>query len=449
MPPTKITNFSPGRILLASFIFVISVGAFLLSLPQARLVNISILDIFFTSASATCVTGLIVVPISYFSFFGKCIILSLIQIGGLGLITLSFFFISLFLNLGMATKLMAGQILDFHFWGKIKGFLILIIGITFSIELIGTICLYFPFRETLPADKAIFYAVFHSISAFCNAGICLYDNNMINFINYPFTLMTLSVLVFAGGIGFIVWYEIASYIRTLIRPLNKEKKIYAFSLHTKLVLSVSTALIIFGTIFIWCIEKYNIFQKTNLITSITNSIFMSSTIRCAGFFTFKIGEASLATILIFLILMFIGASPNSAGSGIKTTTFILFIATVISIAKGRDVIEISGRTIPIDQIYKGITIIALASTWIIGTTFMLLLTDQKFSFIQILFETISAFSTTGLSTGITPYMSFYGKILLIITMIVGRIGSLTLILALQKHKTTHLYRYPEERILIG
>jgi trk system potassium uptake protein len=449
MPAPKTKQFSPGRILLISFAVIILVGTTLLSMPQARVVDISFIDLLFTSASATCVTGLTIVPISYFTFFGKCIILGLIQVGGLGLMTLSFFFVSLFLNLGMATKFMAGQILEFEFWGKVRNFLIMIIGVTFGIELIGALLLYLPFRQNLGPEQAMFAAIFHSISAFCNAGICLYENNVMYYSQHSFLLLVISVLVFAGGIGFIVWYELANFFKSCIKKLQGEEKVFHFSLHTKIVLITSVSLILIGTFFIWGIEQHNTLKGMDTIKGFINSFFISTTLRSAGFSTFRVDEASLATLLIFLILMFIGGSPSSAAGGIKTTTFVLFLATVTSMAKGKSVIEIGGRTIPIDQIYKATVIIASATAWVFITTFILLLTDQSFSFIQILFESISAFTTVGLSTGITPHLSAYGKTLLLISMIVGRIGSLTLVLAIRRQKEKDLYRYPEERIILG
>ncbi len=442
----KIIHFSPGRILLASFIFVIAVGAILLSLPQATVTPLSLTDIIFTSTSVTCVTGLLTVPISYFTFFGKCVILCLIQIGGLGLMTLSFFLISLFLNLGMATKLMAGQILDFEFWGQVKNFLALIIGITFFMEIFGAILLYFPFSQMFDTQHAIFYAIFHSISSFCNAGVCLFDNNMANFIESPFPLIVTSGLVFAGGIGFIVWYEL---LRLFQKIVIKKEKVYNVSIHTKIVISVSIILIVFGALLIWGIEKDNTLKGLGTATGIINSFFISSTIRSAGFSTFAINQTSLATMLIFLVLIFIGASPTSAGGGIKVTTLAIFLAYISSIIKGKRSTEIMGRTVATDQIKKSIAIIALSIGWVIFSTFILLLMEPGFTFIQMLFEAASAFTTVGLSTGVTPFVSKYGKLLLMISMIAGRIGTLTLVLALRKGTEKDLYRYPEERMVIG
>jgi len=440
------SNISPGRILLSSFIFVISIGTLLLSLPQAKVIDIPFLDILFTATSSTCVTGLHVVPLSCFTLFGQCVILSLIQIGGLGLMTLSFFLISLIMNLKLVTKLLAGQILEFEFYGKIKTFLTLIMAMTFVSEIIGTIVLYFPLRQFFAPKKAFFYALFHSISAFCNSGTSPLANNLEPYINQPFILLPIAMLIFAGGLGFIVWYEIANFLRSLFK---KPYERFYLSLHTKIVLATSLILIFLGGIFFFILELNHSLRSCGFFDKIVNSIFMSVTTRTAGFSSINIAQLSLPILLIFLILMFVGTSPNSTGGGIKTTTFTLFLATIITIIRNRSSIEIGNRTIPADQIYKTTAIVSLGLIWLITTTFILLITEKTFSFIQIFFEATSAFATAGLSTGITPYLSSTGKFLLMISMLFGRIGSLTLVLALRRKKEPQLYRYPEERIVIG
>ncbi|MCK4651236.1 hypothetical protein KAT08_03640 [Candidatus Babeliales bacterium] len=449
MPTAKIKNISPARILIGSFLFVIAIGTILLSLPQARIVNISFIDLLFTAASSTCVTGLQVVPMSYFTFFGQCVVLSLIQIGGLGLMTLSFFLVSLIMNLRFITKLVAVQLLEFEFYNKIKTFLSLIIGLTFLSELIGAVALYFPLSKIFSTKQAIFHAVFHSISAFCNAGTCLLDNSMSSYIRNASVLIPMSTLIFFGGIGFIVWYEIGTHILNRIKKTKTETKKLKFSLHTKIVLSTSFILILIGGIFFMFLEKNNALGNLGAFHKIINSIFMSVTTRTAGFSTTNVAHLSIPTLFIFIILMFIGTSPTSTGSGIKTTTFALFILTIVSFAKNKSSIEIFGRKIPASQIYKTTVVVALALCWIGIATFFLLITDSNFSFIQILFESVSAFSTSGLSTGITPYLSQAGKTLLVVTMLTGRIGSLTLVLALTTRKEEQLYSYPEERVVIG
>jgi trk system potassium uptake protein TrkH len=452
MRTKKIANMSPGRILLGSFLLVITIGTILLSLPQARLIDISFIDLLFTATSATCVTGLQVVPMSYFTTFGQCIVLALIQIGGLGLMTLSFFLISLIMNLRLITKLVAGQILEFELYGKIKTFLSLIIGITFLSELAGAITLYFPFSKIFSTKQAIFHSIFHSISAFCNAGTCLLESNMTSYIKQPAILIPISMLIFLGGIGFIVWYEIGNHLFNKMkrnRQEGGEPKKVTYSLHTRIVLLTSVILIVLGALFFLLLERNNTLQELTTFEKIINSFFMSITTRTAGFNTANVAHMALPTLFIFIILMFVGTSPNSTGSGIKTTTFTIFLSSIASFAKNKSSVEILGRKIPSNQIYKTTVIVALALSWIGITTFALLLTDKGFSFIQILFESVSAFSTSGLSTGITPYLSQLGKASLIITMIIGRIGSLTLVLALTTKKEVQLYSYPEERVIIG
>ena len=356
------------------------------------------------------------------------------------------------MNLRLITKLVAGQILEFEFYGKIKTFLSLIIGMTFLSELIGAIALYIPLSKVFPAKQAIFHSVFHSISAFCNAGTCLLESNMTSYIKQPAVLIPVSALIFLGGIGFVVWYEIGNHVFTKVKRKkeeNEEPKKVTFSLHTRIVLLTSALLIVLGALFFLILERNNTLQGLSTIEKIVNSFFMSITTRTAGFNTANVAHMALPTLFIFIILMFVGTSPNSTGSGIKTTTFTIFLSTIASFAKNKSSVEILGRKIPPSQIYKTTVIVALALCWIGITTFALLLTDKGFSFIQILFESVSAFSTSGLSTGITPYLSQLGKTFLVITMIIGRIGSLTLVLALTAKKEVQLYSYPEERVIIG
>ena len=444
----RVLHLSPGRLILISFLFVICAGVGLLSLSCAQVSPIPLFDVLFTVTSSTCVTGLATVPISSYTIFGKCVILGLIQIGGLGLMTLSFFLMSLFLNFGMEAKFMAGQILEFEMWGKIRNFLGLIVGITFFTELIGAFFLYGTFRQTMGSDEAIFYALFHSVSSFCNAGISLYGDSLVSFNQHYSFLAVISFLSFAGGIGFFVWYELLNVFNRWIYP-PEHRKVHSFSLHTKIVLVASAFLVIFGAVLIWILERNHSLKDMSLLGGIVNSIFMSVTLRSTGFDTIHFAHAELPMIFITLFFIFIGASPCSTGSGIKTTTFVLFVATLSSIMQGKSVVEINGRTLPTDQVYKALAIISLGAVWICLTTFFLLLTDKNVGFIDLFFEAASAFCTSGLSTGITPQISQIGKSILMMSMIIGRIGSLTLVLALKRRQNKQLFRYPEERILIG
>ena len=450
MAGPKFLNLSPGRILLLSFLFVITAGAFLLSLPISRLVDIPLIDILFTSTSATCVTGLKIVPMSYFTFFGQTVILCLIQIGGLGLMTLSLFLVSLILNLSLITKLVAGRILDFEFSGKIKTFLKLIIGFTFVAEAIGAGLLYLDFRNIYPTGKAIFYSIFHSVSSFCNAGATLFEPGISEIAQNSFPLFTMAVLIFLGGIGFVVWFEVGNNLITVIKNWWKEEpKKITTSLHTKVVLISTAILISSGTILFFLLERTNTLNGFSWWHQVANSFFLSVSTRTAGFDTINFSQLGLPILLIFIILMFIGASSSSTGGGVKVTTFTLFVATIIAIVRNKETVELYGRSIPAEQIFKTTVIIALSLGWVGLTTFILLIIEPQFSFIQILFESVSAFSTTGFSTGITPFLSKFGKSILMFSMLLGRVGALTLVLALRKKEEKQLYKFPEERVLLG
>lgn len=450
MSALRILDISPARILIFSFLFVILAGTFLLYLPISRVVDMHLIDLFFTATTSTCVTGLFTVPMSYFSFFGQCVILVLIQIGGLGLMTLSIFLVSLVLNLSLTTKFLAGQILDFAFSGKLKTFLKTIIGFTIFTEGVGALILYKSFIKILPRDKAIFYSIFHSVSAFCNSGASLFEPGISNLAKDSLSLLTMAVLIFLGGIGFIVWYEAVSNLVNYIKNWwNEEPKKLTMSLHTKIVLITSSTLIFLGALLFFVLERTNTLSGLSTWHQIVNSIFISVTARTAGFENVDMSSLGLPILLILIILMFIGASSSSTGGGVKVTTFTVFVATIAATIRNKNNVEIFGRTISPEQIFKTTAIIALSLSFVLATTFILLITDPEFSFMQILFETVSAFATVGLSTGITPYFSIFGKIVLMLAMFLGRVGALTLVLALRKNQEPQLYKYPEERVLLG
>lgn len=446
----QIRRTSPARVLLSALGVIIAIGTALLSLPFAQHTSISFFEAFFTTVSTVCVTGLKVVPISSFSFIGQCIILLLMQIGGLGLMTFSFFIASLFLNLGMTSRLMAGQLVEFESWSKIKSFLSVIIFVTLGLESIGAGILYLSFRDLMATPQAVFYAVFHSVSAFCNAGITLFDNGMQAMSGNWSVLATLGGLVFAGGIGFMVWYEVANSFTHLYAWLRKRScPIFTFSLHTKLVLATSLLLIGMSTLVLWGIEHSHSLKGAGRAAGWINALFTSISMRSAGFMVLDINTMAPASLLLLMVLMVIGASPGSTGSGIKTTTFALFCASVRAIIADRDAVEINGRTIPNDQMQKVMAVLTIALSCVILTTFALLLLEPHMPLLPILLEAVSAFSTCGITTGITASLCLSSKLLLLATMIIGRVGLLTLVLSLRKQTQKHLYRYPEERVLLG
>ena len=451
MGSKRLSNFSPGQIVIFSILCTILIGTALLSLPAARTAPLSIIDLFFTATSATCVTGLFTISLDNFTLFGQCILLLLIQVGGLGLITLTLFIMSLFVNLGFATQLMAGQILEIEAWQNVKRMLFFIITLTLIIELCGALILLPTLIAHYPLEQAAFFSIFHSVSSFCNAGVSLfnystYKNLLIE--NYVVLGIT-ALLTFFGGLGFITWLEFFRYFRSL----NK-KKHYHFSLLTKIVLWGSLVLIIVPTVLIWILEHNNTLAHMGLFESWYNAACNAIALRSSGFLTVPVYHLNLATLLVIMAVAFIGAAPGSTGSGVRVSTFIIFLATIKAAIFGETRVNLQGRRIPKDQIYKAVALVSVGAFWIIGILFLLLITEKNADFLDMAFESVSAFANLGISTGITSLLSPLGKIFIIVTMIVGRIGSLTLILALRKTRlqeqlTKVQISYPEERIMLS
>lgn len=444
-----LAHFSPGKIIFASIALTIIGGALALALPIARTESIPFVDLLFTATSATCVTGLETVPLNSFTTVGHAIILALVQIGGLGLITLTTFLMSLFLNFGFATQLMAGKLLELESWTNIKRFLLFVVGITLTAEILGALSFFFVLRTQMPLDQAWFYAVFHSVCSFCNAGISLFGNDFENFINAPSMLITSSLLMVFGGLGFVTWREILNYIGSLSR-----RKRYTFSLHSRLVLLGTFFLVVGPALVIFLLEYKGAFAHLSLGHKIINSFFHTTAFRGGGFASVPIGALHSATLLIAMVLGFIGNAPGSTGSGIKITVLAIFLATIKASVAGKTSVDMQGRRINKDQIYKALAIVSLSVAWVLLSTFFLLIFESGTAFLALFFEAISAFATMGLSLGITPLLSVFGKFIIIASMIVGRIGSLTLILALRgltnrKKSEGSEFSYPEERVILS
>jgi trk system potassium uptake protein TrkH len=264
---------------------------------------------------------------------------------------------------------------------------------------------------------------------------------MMIFQKHPLFLLVTTALMFSGGMGFITWREIVYYIRSL-----RDKRKHHFSLHSKIVFSVAGIILVTGTLIYWFLERNNTLTMLSTPYALLNSFFNVASMRSTGFTTVIPTELNLATLLLIMLICFIGAAPGSTGSGIKTTCFAIFLAMIRAATQGRTSVELKGRRIPRDQVYKALSI---SIGWILLATFILLITEKGGDFLDILFEVISAFATLGLSLGITPFLSQTGKIVIIITMIIGRIGSMTVILALRRQKEPHEYEYPEERVLLS
>jgi len=450
-------RLKPPHIVIFSFLITILIGATLLSLPQSSASNtsIGIVDAFFTATSATCVTGLIVKDTgAAFSRFGQLVILFLLQIGGLGIMTLSTFFaILLGRKLTLRENVVVRGALDHHSVEGLKTLILYILGITFGIELVGALLLYNRFGSVYPS-------IFHSISAFCNAGFSLNAASFMKYRQDMYVNIVMMALIILGGIGFIVLIDIPKVFKWIFRRvvLRKRESIRhlfsKISLQTKIVLSVSVVLILLGGLVFFLLENHKILYALGLKDKILISFFQSITSRTAGFNTVPVGNLASPTLFFLIILMFIGASPGSTGGGIKTCTLGVLMAGAWSMIKNRKDMHIFKRTIPRPIFKKAVMIAGLAVVWIVMFTMLLSFTEDRNEampdyFLRILFEVASAFGTVGLSTGITSILSTFGKIVIILTMFVGRVGPLTLALAVAMREQKIFYKYPEEKVMVG
>ncbi len=437
------TKLSPAQFLVLGYLFVITIGTFLLMLPQASTTrgSIGFLTALFTATSATCVTGLIVVNTSTaFTVFGQVVIMALIQVGGLGIMTMSTL-IALILGKKISLKeriLIQEDLNQF----KISGLLRLIqyvIALTLTIQGIGAIFLFIRLRYDYSIFRSIYFSIFHAISAFNNAGFDLFGTSLEGYFGDPIINLTIISLIVLGGLGFAVIVELLGW--------EGKKK---FSLQTKLVLTVTGLLTIvsFAIIFVLETGNLNTIADASLGDKIISSFFLSITPRTAGFNTIPTGSLRSTTLFFIVIAMFIGASPGSTGGGIKTTTFGLIVVTAFNKIKNKKDIEFYKRRVDYEVVFKALTIILLALIIVLLMTFILTITEDG-QFLEILFEVVSAFGTVGLSTGITGELTSIGRVLIIITMFLGRVGPLTLALALGQKVKHGKYRYPEEKIMVG
>lgn len=441
----RIMKMSPPQVLAAGFGLIIFLGTILLSLPAASRDGHSLewIDALFTATSATCITGLVVVDTAtQFSIFGQIVILILIQLGGLGFMTMtSMFAIALRRRISLRDRLILKESLN---QANIEGIVRLILKVSLyslTIEAIGAILLMSRWFFEMPAGKAVYYGIFHSISLFNNAGFELFGGfrNMTPYVDDWGINIVSILLVILGGIGFIVMHDIIEYRNT--RRL---------SLHSKVVLSATGLLIIIGALVIYIFEYTN--EKTlgslNWELKILASFFQSVSLRSAGINTLDIAGLREGTQFFMVILMFIGAAPGSTGGGIKITTFAILVGAGIAMIRGKEDVVMFRHRLPKESILRATTI-AMMGVFVVIAVTMILSTTQDHHFLKILFETTSAFGTVGLSMGLTTDLTFFGKIMIMIMMFVGRLGALSLAYALQPKKQKEPFRYPEGKITIG
>ncbi len=439
-------NVKPAQTLAYSFIAAILAGTILLMLPASTAggKGIKFVDALFTITSATCVTGLAVVDTgTYFTTFGQIIILIFIQLGGLGIMTFSAFFATIFgKGFGIRDRMIMQDVLDFTGMGEIMDLIKRIFNLTIAIEMAGAFILFLRFyAEGKGISWSAYNALFHSVSAFCNAGFSLFSNNLEGYKGDIIVNLVITTLIILGGIGFPVLVNLQSYFfkRAHRRHLG---------LQTKVVVNVSLFLIIAGTVLLFVSEFKGQIQNLPWHEKILTSYFQSVTTRTAGFNTINMEALSNGTLFIMVVLMFIGASPGSTGGGIKTTTAAILFSTARSWLSGKNVPELFERTIPQDAVQKSFALLFIAQAAVAVIAFLLFITE-KAPFINILFEVVSAFGTVGLSTGLTPHLSDAGKLLISLMMYMGRIGPLTLALLVGQKVVKRYYYYPEEKVMIG
>lgn len=437
-------KFSPAKTILVFFLSVIAIGTIILSLPFCHYEYSpdTFLTNLFTATSATCVTGLTVVDIGkFYTHAGQVVILLLIQIGGLGYMTLSTT-LGLFLGkISLKDRLTIGEILEIDSYAAMFSLLKYILAVVFTIEAVGAVILTIAFHQHgAGLLTSIYHGIFHSISAFCNAGFSLFSDNLCGYQNNALVLGTVALLIIVGGLGFLVLSE----IRQRIQRIRTK-----FSLHFRIVTITTTILVIGGMVIFYLLEFNNTLSGHNFGFSLLNSFFQAVTPRTAGFNSLPINLMHPATWLLLIVLMFIGASPGGTGGGIKTSTFAITMLYLNNYIRQKKDCIVSGRKIPDETITKALIIFILSLLSIAIATTLLIAAEKHFSFLQLLFEVTSAFGTVGLSTGITPNLSELSRIIIILTMLIGRIGPLTFFLALLSAKNQQEKKYPEEKVLIG
>ena len=444
---------SPARTSIFAFAALIAVGTGLLMLPAAATGrSLAFVDALFTSVSASCVTGLVVVDTgTAFSRFGQLVILCLIQAGGLGIMTMS----TLFLLLGGRRPSLVGRtVIQDAFTGggerSVPDIIRDVLLFTAVIEGIGAALLFLRFLPGRTVGQAVYYSVFHAVSAFCNAGFAFFSDSFVGYREDPAVNLTICFLVVCGGIGFLVLSELKRNF-----PFNR-RSWSRLSLHTKLVLTVTAMLLVFSSLLISLMEWHNTVASLSVPGRFLAGLFQAVSARTAGFNTLPINEMANETLFVIMLLMFIGASPGSCGGGIKTSSFASLIVLGISRLRGHDRPQVFHRTISPSSIAKAMSVVLISTIVVVLATMAILMTElgetphplSRGKFLELLFEVISAFGTVGLSTGITAGLSQAGKLILSFVMFVGRLGPLMIVLSVSRPDAPHYY-YAEEEIMSG
>ncbi|MEH7443048.1 TrkH family potassium uptake protein [Bacillus sp. JJ1122] len=439
-----IVKLHPAHILLLGFLALIIIGTLLFMIPAATKDrhHLSLIDALFEATSAVCVTGLAVVDTgTTFTLFGQIVLLALIQVGGWGFMTSGILmFIVMGRRIGYKQRMLLQESMNAFSLQGIIQLLKRVIVITLIVEAIGAVALSIRWAQEMSMGKAIYYGIFHSISAFNNAGFGLEADSLMKWVGDPTVNIVITGLFIIGGIGFFV-----------IADVFEKKKITKISLHTKIVLAFTLLLNVGSTVLIFALEYHNPATLGSL--SIGDkwwaAYFQGVVTRTAGFNSIDISQMTLSSLVLMMGLMFIGASPGSTGGGIKVTTFAILILTLWAVVTNKEDINIFKRRIPSSLVFRALSIAVSGVIFIFVIFFLLTITERGAEMHLIAFETVSAFGTVGMSAGLTPDLSPWGKILITIMMFIGRVGPLTMAFALAIHSKKANLRYAEEKILIG
>ncbi len=456
------SQLNPAQLFIVIFAALIFVGCIFLLLPNATNDGISFVDALFTATSAVCVTGLVVVDTgTYFTQFGQTVILILMQLGGIGIMTFASYF-SYFFKGGSTyeNQLLLKDMTNSDKISEVFSTLKKIIFLTFFIEAVGAVIIFFSMDTSTITlfSEQVFFSVFHSVSAFCNAGFSTLSSGLYEpafRFNYPMHLI-ISVLFILGSIGFPIIFNLFKYLKFYIlkklNPYRKKQKpinlLWIVNLNTRIILSTTLILVVGGTFSFFILEYNNSLRDHNFIGKLVTSFF-GSTARTSGFNTFDTSSLNFATLMLFIVLMWIGGSPASAAGGIKTSTFAIASLNILNLAKGRERIEIFGREIAEISVRRSFAIITLSFLAIGLAVLCVAAMESNFSLLSIIFECVSAYSTTGYSMGITGDLGTGSKLVITLTMFLGRITMLTVLIAFLRKTRYANYRYPTEEILIN
>jgi len=438
-------KLTPAQTLVLGFVVLILVGTILLSLPVSSSSGepTDFIDALFTATSAVCVTGLVVVDTgTHYSLFGQLVILLLIQIGGLGFMTMgTLFALILGKRIHLKERLIMQEALNQLTMEGVVRLAKSVLSITFLIEGIAALVLGARLSADYGLARGFYYGLFHAVSAFNNAGFDLFGDfrSLTHYVSDPVVIIVVSVLIILGGLGFSVIVDIYT-------KRNWRK----FSLHTKIVLSTTAILLVAGMVAVLLLEynNKNTLAPLGFTAKLTASWFQSMTPRTAGFNTIDIGGLRNATLFLVIVFMFIGASPGSTGGGIKTSTFGTLIAAVWAMIRGKEDVELFERRLPKEIVYRALTITAVSTGFVVLVTMLLSITENA-EFLTVFFETTSAFGTVGLSMGLTTKLTVFGKIVISLTMFAGRLGPLTVAFAVAQKQQKAIYRLAEEKIMVG